>query len=528
MPRGDVVDVERIDDAAPGGPRPRRGRARSAPRRPPPTGVPMRMASSGGRPYPSVSGHVGEGTGPPVEPGQDGVGDGAGEDDAVRVRRVPAGRGPTPSGPTITSGHAPGQRGPHPAEGPHQPVHVLARLERAHGEEELPGDARRVASSVGGGRRVGRRPGGRCRPARRVMPAGRHTAPPGGRPPPAGTGRRARRPERRARRRAASCQRRPRRVVASGWRRQATSWTVTTSALRRRTAQRGRGQRHRVHDVESLGRVRAARGPRPGSAAGPGRRDVMTGRPKRGQRVGSVRRPGARLARSVTSTASPVRARTAASPASRPRAYAPMPPGTPPAQLLDGDEHRGAVGSATAPPPRRGRAPRARRHSAPTSNAPDPGRRRRRSGGRAAPRRPGSGRARSTSASWSPGVDQQRAVAEHLGQRAGPGGHDGHAGPHGLERREPESLVARGVGQHVRAAPAAPPGRAASTQPVRTIRSRARRRADGRRRSACLTPSRRAGQDQRDVGVRAPPPSAKARTRPGRSLRGSAVPMARQ
>src|SRR5271154_5863763 len=48
------------------------------------------------------------------------------------------------------------------------------------------------------------------------------------------------------------------------------------------------------------------------------------------------------------------------------------------------------------------------------------------------------------------GFDQQCTVPEHLGQRADTGGHDGYPGPHGLEGREAEALVAGGKGEHAR------------------------------------------------------------------------------
>src|SRR5580704_14288088 len=46
------------------------------------------------------------------------------------------------------------------------------------------------------------------------------------------------------------------------------------------------------------------------------------------------------------------------------------------------------------------------------------------------------------------GVDQERAVPDDLGHRAGPGGHDGYAGTHGLQRGKAETLVERRVGEH--------------------------------------------------------------------------------
>ena len=51
-----------------------------------------------------------------------------------------------------------------------------------------------------------------------------------------------------------------------------------------------------------------------------------------------------------------------------------------------------------------------------------------------------------------PRADQHGAVAHHLGHGARRGGHHRHPGGHGLQRGEPEALVARRVGQHRRAA----------------------------------------------------------------------------
>ena len=116
---------------------------------------------------------------------------------------------------------------------------------------------------------------------------------------------------------------------------------------------------------------------------------------------------------------------------------------------------------------------------------------------------------------------------EHLGQRAGPGRHHGHAGAHGLQRREAEPLVERGVGQHGGPRQAARPGRAARSQPVRTIRSPA---PATRRRPTSSASSPHPGGPARTratSGWRSAT-APKARTSPGRSLRGSAVPTARQ
>jgi len=99
--------------------------------------------------------HIREGARPPVELGEDDVGDRPGEDDVIGRRRVRQFRAP-PDGPD--DDQRPGSREgvTHPAEGPHEPIHVLARLERAHGEEELARDAQLRQEGVGGGG-IGRR-----------------------------------------------------------------------------------------------------------------------------------------------------------------------------------------------------------------------------------------------------------------------------------------------------------------------------------------------------------------------------------
>ena len=93
--------------------------------------------------------HVGEGAGAPVELGQDRRGDGAGEDDAVGVlaRR---GLGPPPGRAHDDQGPRLGQRRARSAEGPHEPVHVLAGFERADGQEELARHPDACQQRVGG------------------------------------------------------------------------------------------------------------------------------------------------------------------------------------------------------------------------------------------------------------------------------------------------------------------------------------------------------------------------------------------
>ena len=127
---------------------------------------------------------------------------------------------------------------------------------------------------------------------------------------------------------ACSCQRLPRGVVASGCRRQATSCTVTTSRLwlPRRSIGAAR-------DTECTTSKPAGARSQPRSharvMAGPGRCDAMIGLPNwaRGSDSGPPRPPGARLAKRVSAMSCPT-AGCASSPASSPRAYAPMPPGT--------------------------------------------------------------------------------------------------------------------------------------------------------------------------------------------------------
>ena len=145
---GDVVDVERVDDARRCGVRcaeivhardlaghhRRDAGAHGLQRR---EAVPLRQR------------HVGEGAGPAVELGQDDLGDGAGEDDVIGrpglLRNgAPAGRPHDHQRPRAR------QRTAHPAEGPHEPVDVLPRFERADGEEEGARHAHPSQERIGG------------------------------------------------------------------------------------------------------------------------------------------------------------------------------------------------------------------------------------------------------------------------------------------------------------------------------------------------------------------------------------------
>ena len=113
----------------------------------------------------------------------------------------------------------------------------------------------------------------------------------------------------------------------------------------------------------------------------------------------------------------------------------------------------------------------------------------------------------------------RRRRAPRAGSR--PGRHHRHPGAHGLQRREAEALVEGGDRPARWPATAAPPARVA-TQPVRTIRSRAPCRGNGRV-EGLLAPARRAGEDEGDVGVGAatarrhgPGPGGPSGARPSR------------
>ena len=69
---------------------------------------------------------------------------------------------------------------------------------------------------------------------------------------------------------------------------------------------------------------------------------------------------------------------------------------------------------------------------------------------------------------------EERGVADNLGQRPRVGGHHGHAGGHGLERRVPEPLVEGGIREHRRARRAARHGRRRTRSPVAPRGSAAR------------------------------------------------------
>ena len=108
---------------------------------------------------------VGEGPGAPVEATERGV--------AAPLRRRPRPPGPSgsvrtgphPVGPTITSGHGSGRVGRARGVRLQQPVDVLAGLERAHGQEELPRHAESLQQGIGL-RRVLGAPGDRSRRGR--------------------------------------------------------------------------------------------------------------------------------------------------------------------------------------------------------------------------------------------------------------------------------------------------------------------------------------------------------------------------
>ena len=122
-------------------------------------------------------------------------------------------------------------------------------------------------------------------------------------------------------------------------------------------------------------------------------------------------------------------------------------------------------------------------------------------------------------------VDEACRIAQHFGERTGSRGDDGNTRRHRLQGRKPEAFVDRRVGQERRAAeeggeddvahPAEPP------DPVRGSGPR-RWRPPARPHPTPAVRRARAG----DRGPR-PPTASNARTRPGRSFLGSAVPTAR-
>ena len=105
---GDALDVERVDDRRPA-PAPTASRSctlgtssDATSRRPDPHGLERRQPVALGQ------GHVGEGTGAPVELRQHGVGDGPREDDAIGLMGGAAGPGPTPPARRPRACHGPG------------------------------------------------------------------------------------------------------------------------------------------------------------------------------------------------------------------------------------------------------------------------------------------------------------------------------------------------------------------------------------------------------------------------------------
>ena len=171
-------------------------------------------------------------------------------------------------------------------------------------------------------------------------------------------------PRSRARSSADSCQRRPRRVVASGWRRQATSWTVTTRRLRLERRRPGAANEIECtmskpsgacHTPWSQARVRS----------GPGSREARTGRPK-AESGSSGRAMAARSPAGQEGEGDRV-AITGGHPAEKATRIRTDAAGHLPAELLDGQEHRGRRALRhRRRPRRRGRAPRGPLRNDPT------------------------------------------------------------------------------------------------------------------------------------------------------------------
>ncbi len=204
-------------------------------------------------------GDVGKGPGALVQPGQDGVRDRTGEDHPVRQRGVdgllsPARRAHDDQRP------APGQRRPHLPERTHQPVQVLPRLESAHGQEEFAGHAD-PAQQLGRGVGIG---------IGHVLGAPRHQHQPGrlhaarfqvG-------GHQARRHDQCRRRGSGVLERLLVPAPAPG--RGGVGMPAPGHVVHRDhepaaapPTQHGRGEGHRVHDVEPVGRAQPAAVPCP-------------------------------------------------------------------------------------------------------------------------------------------------------------------------------------------------------------------------------------------------------------------------
>ena len=159
------------------------------------------------QPEPLEEGHEGEAAGLAVEPGELGATDLAGEDDTVRHVALGDGVAP-PVGADDDERPRLGQVVAGLGVGLEQPAEVLARLQRADGEEEAVADAETVEDRAA--RRRGRRAGGGRAPSSitTTLAAGAPAATRASAATCAGT--RRWRASAMARCRAASCQRRPR------------------------------------------------------------------------------------------------------------------------------------------------------------------------------------------------------------------------------------------------------------------------------------------------------------------------------
>ena len=175
-----------------------------------------------------------------------------------------------------------------------------------------------------------------------------------------------------------------------------------------------------------------------------------------------------------------------------------MPPGTRRRQLLDGEEHRGRGRSATAAAASRYE----RLEPLPAAFPRVAGRPGRPGGDEAAalrPRRPGSVASASTRAVMIAG-STRAASPSTSGNEPALRRHDRHPGPHGLQRRESEAFIERGIGQH--AGPRQQRRQIGRCRPSRADDPRpGRRRGDGRV-ERLLTPSRGPGEDECDIAWR--------------------------
>ena len=267
-----------------------------------------------------------------------------------------------------------------------------------------------------------------------------------------------------------------------------------------------------------------ARGPRPGSGAGPGQPRRVAAAARR-RPAGRPTPPGARLARSVTSTASPSAATGQARRAGHGRS-APMPPGTRRRSCSTARSTDGADRSATAGC-RRVAIERLEPGAAPL---PRIARRPRRAGGDEATALRLVAQARVERLDEAVVIARPRPAGR---RRRAPRATSRHASPPRAPRPAWPATAGSRTPRRGRGRPARWPAdssaaRSGLLDPARADDPVPRRRR--RRWPTASASSPHPGGPARTSATSAwrPATASKARTRPGRSLRGSAVPTARQ